>query len=363
MTVPPILLSRATVRERATFTLSGRQQKAFGMFLLIHGLAHAGIGLWAGETGRSWLPISLWELSMVGFLAAGFGAVGVGGLKTFWRPFTVVAGVASVLLLILTPGPVMVIGLTIDFVALSLVAYSRSAAPQANLAETKRNGWRLAGMVICWALLLYVGITLALRPWNTTWGTTSAERSSALPGDEFVPVANYRIDHGITIDAPPEAVWPWLIQIGQDRAGFYSYTKLENAVGARITNANRIVSAWQSRRVGELVPTVPENYLGGVFGRFGCKVLKVVPGQALVLEGWGAFVVLRIHNTKTRMLIRTRGEGEPTFAGVMGAPFTVLVFEPAHLIMERRMLIGIKQRVEDSRLDDTHFVSRDRPSI
>ncbi|HZE07807.1 MAG TPA: hypothetical protein VE110_03525, partial [Gemmatimonadaceae bacterium] len=334
MTVPPILLSRATVRERATFTLSRRQQKTFGTFLLVHGLAHAGIGLWAGETGRSWLPISLWELSMVGFLAAGFGAIGVGGLKNFWRPLTLIAGVASVLLLIVTPGPVMVIGLTIDFLTLSLVAYSRNADPQANLAETKRNGWRLTGMVICWAFLLYVAVVLALRPWNTTWGTTSAERGSALPGDEFVPVANYRIDHGITIDAPPEAVWPWLIQIGQDRAGFYSYSKLENAVGAHITNSNRIVTAWQSRHTGDLVPAVSASYLGGALGRPGWKVLKVVSGRALILDGWGAFVLEPVAQNKTRVLIRTRGEGDPTFAGVIGAPFTVLVFEPAHLIME-----------------------------
>lgn len=357
MTAPPILLSRGTIRERSTFTLSARQQKIFGVFLLFHGLAHAGIGIWAGETGRWWLPISLWELSMVGFLAAGFGAIGVSGLKEFWRPLTIIGAVSSLILLILTPGVVLVLGLTIDFIALSLVAYSRDAVTERNTVS-RHKALRATGIMICWTFLLYVAIVLALRPWNLQWGTTRAERAGVLPGDEFVPAADYRIDHGITINAPPEAVWPWLIQIGQDRGGFYSYTKLENAVGARITNANRIVPEWQGRQVGELLPTVPENYLGGIFGsRLGCKVLKVVPGQALVLEGWGAFVVLPTSDNQTRMLIRTRGEATPSFAGILEAPFRLLVYEPAHFVMERGMLLGIKQRTEGSRLESTFLAS------
>jgi len=353
MTAPPIILARGTVRERSAFTLSARQQKILGVFLLFHGLAHAGIGIWAGESGRWWLPISLWELSMVGFLAAGFGAIGVGGLREFWRPLTIISAVSSLLLLILTPGVVLVLGLTVDFIALSLVAYSRSAVSETNVG-IRHKALRLTGVVISWAFLLYVAVVLALRPLNVQWGTTASERAGILPGDEFVPVAHYRIDHGITINAPPEAVWPWLIQIGQDRGGFYSYTKLENAVGAKITNASRIIPEWQKRHVGELLPTVPENYLGGIFGsRLGCRVLKVVPGQALVLEGWGAFVVVPTNDNKTRMLIRTRGEGTPSFAGVLEAPFRVLVYEPAHFIMERGMLIGIKQRAEGSRLESS----------
>lgn len=358
MTAPPIILSRGTVRERSTFTLSARQQKILGAFLLFHGLAHAGIGMWAGETSRWWLPISLWELSMVGFLAAGLGAIGVSGLKEFWRPVAIISAVSSLLLLILTPGVVLVLGLTVDFVALSLVAYSRSATAGNQQVRSRHNAWRLTGTIFSWALLFYVALILALRPWAMEWGTTAIERASTLPGDEFVPVAHYRVDHGITINAPTEAVWPWVIQVGQDRAGFYSYSKLENAFGARITNANRIVPQWQKRQVGELVPTVPENYLGGVFGRrLGCTVLKVVPGEALVLQGWGAFVVLPTIDNKTRMLIRTRGEGTPSFAGILQSPFTLLVFEPAHFIMERRMLIGIKQRAEASLLESSLIAS------
>lgn len=301
---------------------------------------------------------------MVGFLAAGFGAVGVSGLKEFWRPLTIISSVSSLMLLILTPGVVLVLGLTVDFVALSLVAYSRSATDESNAPNSPHKLWRRTGTVVSWAFLLYVATVLALRPWNLQWGTTAVERASTLPGDEFVPIAHYRIDHGITINAPPEAVWPWLIQIGQDRGGFYSYTKLENAAGARITNADRIVPEWQQRQIGELVPTVPENYLGGIFGgRLGCRVLRIVPGEALVLEGWGAFVVLPTNNNGTRMLIRTRGAGTPSFAGVLASPSRLLVFEPAHFIMERAMLIGIKQRAERAVTESSLLASQAKKSL
>ena len=230
--------------------------------------------------------------------------------------------------------------------------------PETTLTPSRNKVLRLTGIIVSWMFVVYVAVVLALRPWNVEWGTTAAERASTLAGDEFVPVAHYRIDHGITINAPPESVWPWLIQIGQDRGGFYSYTKLENAVGARITNANRIVPEWQGRQAGELLPTVPENYLGGIFGsRLGCKLLKVVPGRALVLEGWGAFVIMPASDNQTRMLIRTRGEGTPSFPGILEAPFRLLVYEPAHFIMERGMLIGIKQRAEGSRLESTFLAS------
>jgi hypothetical protein len=172
-----------------------------------------------------------------------------------------------------------------------------------------------------------------------------------LPGDEFVPVANYRIDHAVTINAPPESVWPWLVQIGQDRGGFYSYSRLENAVGARVKNAERMIPEWQQRRVGDLVRAVPRDWMGGRFGEnIGWRVLQVIPGRALVLEGWGAFVLMPANAGTTRLLIRTRGEGRPTLGALAAAPFGLLVFEPAHFIMQRRMLLGIKERAENAHL-------------
>ena len=71
-----------------------------------------------------------------------------------------------------------------------------------------------------------------------------------------------------TIRAPADSVWPWVAQIGQDRAGFYSHSILENLFGAEIKNSDSLVPAWQHRGVGELVRAVPPNYFGGRFGKF-----------------------------------------------------------------------------------------------
>jgi hypothetical protein len=106
---------------------------------------------------------------MVGFLAAGFGAMGVSGLKEFWRPLSIISAVSSLVLLILTPGVVLVLGLTVDFVALSLVAYSRDAATEKNPALRRHNALRVTGAILSWAFLVYVAVVLALRPWKVQW--------------------------------------------------------------------------------------------------------------------------------------------------------------------------------------------------
>ncbi|HEY5020965.1 MAG TPA: hypothetical protein VII30_00625 [Gemmatimonadaceae bacterium] len=359
MPSPPIVIPRWERSERLSFPLSATQQKILGYFLLLHGVAHAAVGIWAAETGHWWMVASLWELAMVGFIAAAFGALGVSGLRDAWRGITIVAASASMLLFLTSPHRAFLLGLGIDIMALALVAYSRSAAPEIDkpVGLARRIG-RLSGVVIAWLVLIYVALVLAIRPWNIQWGTTAAERAMALPGDQLVPVAHYRIDHGITINAPTTAVWPWLIQIGQDRGGFYSYSALENAVGAEVTNVEGIVPEWQSRRVGELVRSVPPNWMGGRFGfDIGWKVLELIPGQAIVLEGWGSFTLFSINDSTTRMLIRTRGSGLPSVGSLVLSPLGLLVFEPAHLIMERRMLLGIKERAERS-VDKTFFVQK-----
>jgi hypothetical protein len=82
------------------------------------------------------------------------------------------------------------------------------------------------------------------RRWMDRWGSTAEERALPLAGDELVPDAEQHT-HAITIDVPPEAVWPWLVQMGQGRAGFYSHDRLERLVGAAIRNAEKIHPEWQ----------------------------------------------------------------------------------------------------------------------
>jgi hypothetical protein len=178
------------------------------------------------------------------------------------------------------------------------------------------------------------------------WGSTPQERIAALPGDSVHPMqAAYRIDHAITINAPASVIWPWLVQLGQDRGGFYSYDWLERGVGARIRNADRIHPEWQRRALGDTIFATQPDFLGGRFGALGWRVNVLEPERVIGLEKWGTFV-LQPDGNRTRLIVRTRGAGEPSGAAFLLAPLNVFVFEPMHFIMERGMLRGIRDRAE-----------------
>jgi hypothetical protein len=216
----------------------------------------------------------------------------------------------------------------------------------------RAHPWRHAAFTTFSVLFVgYVTLVIGMRPVIMRWGTTPDDQLVQLPGDDLVPVAHYSIDHAIVIQAPAAKVWPWLAQIGQDRAGFYSYDWLERLFGDDIHNAERVYAEWQHRSVGDLIPATQPAYLNGVVGSpLGWKVASWIDGRAIVLEGWGAFVLRPIDSTRTVLHVRTRGEGSPTIAGSFLAPAGVLLFEPVHFIMEREMLRGIKRRAEQPAL-------------
>jgi hypothetical protein len=114
-------------------------------------------------------------------------------------------------------------------------------------------------------------------------------------------------------------------------------------VGDDIRNADRIHPEWQTLHEGDLVRAVQPDYLGGIFGpNVGWHITRLEPNRVLVLGGWGAFI-LEPAGGSTRLIVRTRGADKPNVAL---APLGLLVFEPAHFIMQRRMLLGIKERAE-----------------
>ena len=82
---------------------------------------------------------------------------------------------------------------------------------------------------------------LLIRPWHLRWGSSDEETEMKLPGDDLVQEAKLQATHAVTILAPPSQVWPWLIQIGQGRGGFYSYDWIENMMGLDIHNADNIL--------------------------------------------------------------------------------------------------------------------------
>lgn len=93
-----------------------------------------------------------------------------------------------------------------------------------------------------------------IRPWHRRWGTTAQEVAGSLPGGDLVSNTPWRTTHAITIQAPIETEWSWVVQIGQGRGGFYSYDWLENLFGMNIRNTDSILPDYQLLRVGDTVP-------------------------------------------------------------------------------------------------------------
>jgi hypothetical protein len=181
-------------------------------------------------------------------------------------------------------------------------------------------------------LMLVVGAAYAAGVrWMRGWGATPQERCMAMVGDETVPNPSVQHTRAVTIAAPPARVWPWLAQIGQDRAGFYSYTWLENLAGCRMRNANCVHPEWQQRRVGDQLLLHHEA---------GLQVLGLTPGRSLTLDcGW-YFVLEPDGSDRSRLLARWRSPSGP-----LNLAFALL-FDLPHFLMERKMLLGIKHRAE-----------------
>lgn len=198
------------------------------------------------------------------------------------------------------------------------------------------KAWIAGGVAGGTALAAYM---FAIRPWHLRWGATDEEVEATLPGDEFVPEPKVNATHAITINAPVSDVWPWLVQVGQTRGGFYSYAWLENMVGCHMRNADRIHPEWQELKVGDEVwlhPKAPPLH-----------VLRIEPGRAIVLEKCWTFILQPVDERTTRLIIRGRGDYIPDFKNaLLNFIYWRVIFEPAHFIMERKMMFGIKERAE-----------------
>lgn len=183
------------------------------------------------------------------------------------------------------------------------------------------------------------------RPWYARWGATAEEQQRSLPGDEIVPSPVLETTRAITIHAPLEAVWPWLVQMGQGRAGLYSYQKLENLAGCRIENLAEIRPELQDLTIGDKIRFGPEGYPFHV-------VRAIQPGHSLILGSppedpstiatW-VFFLEPASATSTRLITRNRMTYErKPINTIMWRVFT----DPIFFIMERQMFIGIKARAE-----------------
>jgi hypothetical protein len=189
-----------------------------------------------------------------------------------------------------------------------------------------------------------------IRPWHLRWGASREELAETLPGDEVKPDAGVQVTHAVTIDAPRETIWKWLVQIGQGRGGFYSYDWIENLFGLEIHNTEEIKTEWQTLKLGDFVRSAHTGWLGGKYkNKTGWFVVRMDEPGALVLRdeierGSWAFILKPVDENKTRLIIRARGSKPESLPMKL---FSYGFFEPAHFIMERKMLLTLKRRAEE----------------
>jgi hypothetical protein len=216
-------------------------------------------------------------------------------------------------------------------------------------------------------LLLAAGVAAGLQAMHDRrhWGATAGEVAAVLPGDEFVPDPAENTTLAVTVAASPEQVWPWLVQMGQDRGGMYSYDWLENLIGLRIHSAEEIHEQWQHLSVGDRVVVVPEGY-GPMPAGYAFTVARIDPPRALVLRqappehpwnGVWSFHVVPVGTGRCRLLARSRTEVSPQ----LGLRLATRIGEPVTLVMTRRMLHGIRQRAERLTAAGAEQVGRGRP--
>lgn len=189
----------------------------------------------------------------------------------------------------------------------------------------------IAGLV-CGA----IAYRLLLRPRVLTWGATADEAEARLPGDELLEDAAGVATRAITIDAPASAVWPWLAQMGPSpRGGAYTYDWIENLLGLNMHSADEVLPEFQHPRVGD--------ELG--YGANRMRFERVEPGHVLALRSsdgnWVWSFVLDEHDGSTRLISRNRFR-LPRLRDRLG----MVPMEPGSLVMERKMLRGIKRRAE-----------------
>jgi hypothetical protein len=184
------------------------------------------------------------------------------------------------------------------------------------------------------------------------WGTVGTEASDPLPGDELVPQSKWSYTLGITVDAPPKAVWPWIAQIGQGRGGFYTYQTLENMVGCRIINTTEILPDHQHPVVGDgiyLHPDVPP-LRSEIVDPPNILVLFGSPAEIGGEESWGVstwqFVVKPRSDGGSRLLTRGRYDYAPDWKSRL--TFGRFPIEVISFVMSRRMMLEMKRLAESN---------------
>ena len=189
--------------------------------------------------------------------------------------------------------------------------------------------WFVFALLVAGALFQF-----AYRPWQRTWGATRDEVARAMPGDTFVTSPGWVATRAVGIKAPPDKVWPWLVQLGYRRAGFYSYDRLDNA---GIPSARRIIPEYQGLKVGDLLPLSAHASMRVECLEAPLSLVLTTPDGAGVPWSW-AWGLYPDGQGGTRLVSRLR------LGGVSWR--TRLMLDAAELIMMRKHLLEIRERAE-----------------
>lgn len=189
-------------------------------------------------------------------------------------------------------------------------------------------------------VILVVLLALLLTPWMDRWRTTTEERSMALPGDKYNSSPSRVANRAVTINAPAEKIYPWIVQIGADKSGMYSYTWLERLVGCKMAKDETLHPEWQNLTEGDEM-----KMCAGEFAPPPYIVVETLPNQAVIYghkekDAWvdvWQFVLLQQADGTTRLVTRTS-------TNMVGGMWEVI--RPISFAMERKMLLTIKHLAE-----------------
>ncbi len=192
-------------------------------------------------------------------------------------------------------------------------------------------------------IILIVLLTILLLPWMDRWGTPMDELPAVLPGDDLLINPPRTTNRSVVIKATSEKIYPWLVQMGADKAGLYSYTWLENLVGCKMAKVEEIRPEWQDLQPGDLMKMCAKDPAPPPY-----EVARVIKNEAVIFyhrdedvvaDSW-AFILLPLPDGSTRLLSRTR----TTMTGGFWE-----IIRPISFKMERKMLLTIKKLAENNR--------------
>jgi len=201
----------------------------------------------------------------------------------------------------------------------------------------KRFGKSFIILLVIFSIQLLVYIVI-IQPRILTWGATESEIRMSLAGDSLAPFISST--RAITINTSKQTVWKWITQLGADRAGWFSYTFLEKMMGYHTDKSDNFRPIEDNFEVGRIIPGTISKSKSMIDYNF--PVVYVDSGNSFVLEKWGTFYIYEVASGNTRLVVRTNGFTSTNLFNRIGD----FIITPLHYLMERRMMMGMKECAE-----------------